>query len=369
MGNDEAKSGGIVAANSTVKVEGNVTAKEVGVNANNESTVTVTGDVKGTGSEGDMEVYGTGVVANGSSTVEVGGDVTGNETGVVANGSSTVEVGKDVTGGKTGVTANGYSTVTVKGEVTATGGDGVVANDSTIEVGKDVTVTDGNGVEAYGSAVVTVKGDVKVNGNGDYGVIAHSGSTVEVEGDVTGAQTGVEVRGSTVEIGGDVAGKTEGISVIITGNDKSTIVVEGTVSGGTNISLQLTDVASQQDVIDALPEIIVQTLDPKADMVAVVGDNVDKDVIANQVLEQVKYIVDTNVNTKDVDNLIVEIYKLAEDGSRAALDAADVAGKTLTVATTGTKLVVSAKSGSLVGVSIDTDNEYNTVTYSEANRT
>ena len=102
-------------------------------------------------------------------------------------------------------------------------------------------------------------------------------------------------------------------------------------------------------------------------MVAVIGgDKVDAEKVKQQVLDQVKYIVDTNVNTTQVDNLVIEIYTLTEDGRRAALDTESVTGKNLTVATTGTKLIVSATTGSLVGVSISTENNNNSVTYNEA---
>ena len=169
-------------------------------------------------------------------------------------------------------------------------------------------------------------------------------------------------------VNGDVTGETTGISVeIASGDSASSIVVEGTVSGGNAITLNIGDDVDTGTVINAIPEIIVQALDSDADLVAVVGADADAETLTQQVLDKVRYIVDTEVDKSALtENLTVEIYRLDENGQRADLDTEGVPGKELTVASTGMKLIIEATSGSLAGVVVDTDNPNNTVTYNEA---
>lgn len=355
---------------------------------------------------------------SGSTTISVDGSVTGNDAdgintnsrntsetltvnvGVVDNKGNTV-VSSSVTGGQDGIDVlnqSGSTDISVTGNVEGKSGDGVrIVNGSytlsyseltpeqiekgieegiiTQSNGKNVTVTIGgsvkgaqDGIEVWddtGSTTVTVNGNAI--GEKEAGVkltVKNDNPSVVADGE----------GGSTILVGGNAEGKEAGILVEIQPasdpNQQNAIVVEGTVTGDHAIKLNVAETVNEDAVdavIDAIPEIIVQTLAPKADMVAVIGgDRVDAEKVKQQVLDQVKYIVDTNVNTTQVDNLVIEIYKLTEDGKRAELDTESVTGKNLTVATTGTKLIVSATTGSLVGVSISTENNNNSVTYNEA---
>ena len=351
---------------------------------------------------GDVEGNIKALNPSGSTTIRVAGDVTGNddddsvtikddddgintknyytyqENPINQNSENqnsenkfTVTVGGNVEGRQDGIdilNLSGSTDISVEGSAEGKSGDGVHVQDS----GKKVTVTVGGSVtgeqdgieviESTGSTAVTVNGDaIGETGAGVKLAVNDDNPTVAADGDC----------GSTILVGGNAEGKEAGILVEIQSasdpNQQNAIVVEGTVTGDHAIKLNVADTVNEDAVIDAIPEIIVQTLAPKADMVAVIGgDKVDAEKVKQQVLDQVKYIVDTNVNTTQVDNLVIEIYTLTEDGRRAALDTESVTGKNLTVATTGTKLIVSATTGSLVGVSISTENNNNSVTYNEA---
>jgi hypothetical protein len=235
----------------------------------------------------------------------------------------------------------------------------------TVTVGGSVTgAQDGiEVIDGTGSTAVTVKGDAIGK--------TSAGVKLEVKDDNPTVDSGVG-SGNTILVEGDAEGKDAGIVVEIkTANDpnqKNAIVVEGTVTGEHAIELNVEDTVNEEEVIKAIPEIIVQTLKPEADMVVVVGgDKVDAKKVTQQVLDQVKYIVDTDVNKDHLtENLTVEIYRLDENGQRQELQTAEAGGKTFDVASTGTKLIVSATSGSLVGIILSTDNENNSVTFNEA---
>ena len=375
--------GSIYAANSgttVIQAGGNVEGEIEAKNYSGSTTIRVAGDV--TGNDAD------GINTNSRNTSET---LTVN-VGVVDNKGNTV-VSSSVTGGQDGIDVlnqSGSTDISVTGNVEGKSGDGVrIVNGSytlsyseftpeqiegiiTPSYGKNVTVTIGgsvkgaqDGIEVWddtGSTTVTVNGDaIGETGAGVKLAVNDDIPTADADGDC----------GSTILVGGNAEGKEAGILVEIQSasdrNQQNAIVVEGTVTGDHAIKLNVADTVNEDAVINAIPEIIVQTLDPKADMVAVIGgDKVDAEKVKQQVLDQVKYIVDTNVNTTQVDNLVIEIYTLTEDGRRAALDTESVTGKNLTVATTGTKLIVSATTGSLVGVSISTENNNNSVTYNEA---
>ena len=354
--------GGYLDENGNVKASstgGSVTGKFAGVEASNNGVVYVK---KGSAENSGNVTGGNGVIANDGGIVFIDGNVeAASGIGITSFDTGTkVTVGGTVTGKETGVSAYEGSTVTVEGSVTGTGKDGVMGTQgSTVMV--EGNVTGARGVEALYGATVTVEG--MITGTAKEGVLVSNGGTVMVGGNVIGGvgdEAGTE--NSALRSSGTEEPKTAGVVVAINAGDaKSKIVVEGTVSGDNAISLQIPVGADLNSVKSALPEIVVQTLNPTADMVAVVGDNVnasDASDITNAVLDQVKYIVDTDVNTTQADNLVVEVYRLTEDGSRTALNTESVNGKNLTVATTGTKLIVSAKSGSLVGIAITVDNSY-----------
>ena len=375
---------GVVTSDSTVTVGGSISTdgnSSHGVYAYNDSTVEVTGDVST--EKGNSH----GVFAKDSTVTVIkdadgkGGDVStkGNDSDGVyaANSKVTVEGGVSTEkGNSTGVEAKNSSTVTVGGGVSTEGedSDGVIAaNGSTVKVTGGVSTTgySSNGIKATNSTVTVIKdadgngGDVSTTGIGSDGVVAYNNSTVTVEGGVstTGDNSyGVYTLGnSTVEVGGDVTGTETGIQVVIGSRDTagSTIVVEGTVSAtgdnGQAIKLQVPDDATLDTVKEALPEIIVQSIDSDADYVVCTGASNDNNAaIAAAVRESIKYIVDVESKKENgrASTVTVDLVKYGTSEAADTYETAD--GKILAVATATTqlKLGVDQTKGALIGVAV-----------------
>ena len=262
-----------------VSIDGNVTAEDGagGVNASQNSSVSVKGDITGSGlglsetSSYQMKREANAVTANTGSTVTVGGNVTTTDGGsaVYANGKdATIKVdgnvstsGKDSyknTSGAEG--AKSYNTVSslsgakveIKGDVTKKdGGTAVEVQTNGSETASSVSI--GGNVDASGTTVSKAY-DGQVTYEGAVGVRA-SGGTADVAGNVTGGRTGVNAAGdSQVTVGGNVTStgvdstiyswneKTQKYDIpkntvsgdgVVTNGD-STITVKGNVSGVTD---------------------------------------------------------------------------------------------------------------------------------------
>ena len=367
----EAKGGSNVTADSVSAISG------YGVEAGGGSTINVVNNVSAEA--------GVGVNAGGNATVNVGGDVTSqNSRGVHAANNKVVSVTRNVSGSDYGVYAISGN-VTVGGTVTATDGTGVFAQEeSTVSTG-DVTSENGTGIHAESGSTVTVLGTVT---GGTIGIDAN-GSTVEVDGDVIGEYgSGVVANDSTVEVSGDVTGAEIGISVQIEGDTaakQSTVIVEGNVKAteekGYTIELNVPDDASLETVKDVLPEIVVQSIDSKADYVVCTGDTSEqkREDIATAVLESIKYIVETEAKNTDGSDSTVTVDLVRYNTEEAVetkdlLNADGTTKKTLTVATTSTQLVVAVDKtkGSVVGVTVGNEKsasnpDGNVITHDEEN--
>ncbi len=226
------------------------------MNADTNSSVTVTGDVKA--GEGSA----TAVSAVNSSSVTVGGNVTGGSISVQAENKSSVDIKENVAADNgIGVVAKDDSTVNVGGTVSA-GFGGVDASDAVVTVEKDVTVTSyGAGVEAADSAEVHVKGSVNIAGG--VGVYSYDKSTVTVEGDIniTGANEesiGVRTEQCDVTVKGDINGGDFGIAAYGSldreeqdvENDifDSNVTVKGNVTSENGIHAYASEVTVEGDV-------------------------------------------------------------------------------------------------------------------------
>ena len=314
-------SDGLVSDGATVTVNGNVTGKGIDtVNANNNGTVKVNGTVTATdlnertgvlasnGSNltvGDTEVGGkksTGVIAESGSNATAGNvKVFGEDmVGASAYGGGTVHVKGDVTADgndMTGVSIhNGdKSSLIVDGDVTATGAKsfGINGETGTIKVGGDVSgieavvargeadVTVGgsvrgtfSGIAAVGNASVSVKGDAGTKIA--TGVFAEENATVTVDGNVTGGTTEefeglypaiITGTGTTVIVKGTVStAEGNGSAVAIrcwdTGNQKGTLIIDKAKAGGeaNAIYVDAAPSASQEDILNSLPDIVVGEL-------------------------------------------------------------------------------------------------------------
>ena len=291
-------SGGLVSDSSTVTVNGNVTGNGIDTVIAKKGTVTVNGTVTAT----DLSEK-TGVLASNGSKLTVGDtEVGGKEsTGVIAESGSKATAGNVKVSGEymTGTSAYGDSTVHVKGDVTATGENsvGIDGETGTIKVGGDVSgieavvargeadVTVGgsvsgtlSGIVAVGNASVSVKRDAETKVGP--GVFAQENATVTVDGNVTGgtfyeAPEGYEYvypaiiagAGTTVIVKGTVSTAERnffavGINCWDAGSQKGTLILEKAKAGGeaNAIYVNAAPGASQEDILNSLPDIVVGEL-------------------------------------------------------------------------------------------------------------
>ena len=291
-------SDGLVSDGATVTVNGNVTGNGINTVVAKKGTVTVNGTVTAT----DLNRQ-TGVLASNGSNLTVGDtEVGGKEsTGVIAESGSKATAGNVKVSGEymTGASAYGGSTVHVKGDVTATGENsvGIDGETGTIKVGGDVSgieavvargeadVTVGgsvsgtlSGIVAVGNASVSVKGDAETKVGP--GVFAQENATVTVDGNVTGgtldeAPEGYEYvypaiiagAGTTVIVKGTVSTAERnffavGINCWDAGSQKGTLILEKAKAGGeaNAIYVNAAPGASQEDILNSLPDIVVGEL-------------------------------------------------------------------------------------------------------------
>lgn len=214
---------------------------------------------------------------------------------ISANGAE--KMGNAENGSSVTVTVNGNAEATAKTSKDNTGSSatGVYARGATVNVDKNVTATGEKakaiGIDAW-NAAVNIGGDVTATSDKD-------STAVKVGG------------GAEVTVGGNVQSSGDAITVTVStenGAEKSTVVVEGTVSAGD--STLLLDVGNAADadvdaVVKNLPEIIVQTISPDADIVVTapnMGDD-SKGKITDEMFAQISYIVTTN----DMDTAKVSI--------------------------------------------------------------
>ena len=291
-------SDGLVSDGATLTVNGNVTGNGINTVVAKKGTVTVNGTVTAT----DLNRQ-TGVLASNGSKLTVGDtEVGGKEsTGVIAESGSKATAGNVKVSGEymTGASAYGDSTVHVKGDVTATGENsvGIDGETGTIKVGGDVSgieavvargeadVTAGgsvsgtlSGIVAVGNASVSVKGDAETKVGP--GVFAQENATVTVDGNVTGgtfyeAPEGYEYvypaiiagAGTTVIVKGTVSTAERnffavGINCWDAGSQKGTLILEKAKAGGeaNAIYVNAAPGASQEDILNSLPDIVVGEL-------------------------------------------------------------------------------------------------------------
>lgn len=205
-----------------------------GVSTNDKGKAVVTGSVS--------SESGTGVYAIGDSSVNVRGDVNVHDeisTGIEAEDSS-VTVKGDVISKGDGIYADHEfenselkTSVDVKGNVNSEG-NAIVANGNTttVKVGGNVTSDDGAyAVQGNAGANIIVGGDVIANGEGSVGVDLDD-SSASVDGNVKG-DDGVWVVNSELHVKGDVTSKS-GFTVTVYGTDKSVCIIEGNVNSETD---------------------------------------------------------------------------------------------------------------------------------------
>lgn len=198
---------------STVTVNGDVNTELTGVWANGKSDITVNGDITVVYPEEKKEEgfwYNTIGVDASMSAVDIYDPETDTYVSEYSANESTVEVNGNINA-STGVAASGEAQITVNGDITAdetgvllaetfignynpetdTYIDEMYGNNATVIVNGNIT-SDYQGIYSEGQGNVTVNGNVdagywdsKEAGISGYGVIAREDSTVVINGDVT----------------------------------------------------------------------------------------------------------------------------------------------------------------------------------------
>ena len=282
---------GISADDSTVTVDGNVTGGYNGIEAAG-SDITVGGNVTAENGYGIAADY---------SDVTVGGNVTGVDGGIGAS-ESTVKVDGNVNGNGIGIDADLGSDIMVKGDVTSKETGIIVSRESDVEVGGNVTAGDGFiGIDASESANIIVGGNV-TGGDGVYA----EGSNVSIKGSVkANAEDGIGIiisgtEKTTVIVEGDVSANDAAIDVADNENASSEVVVAGKVSGADGAIINVT-VDDETGKVNTLPEIVVGEI-TDFDKITV-KDFYKKEAVSEdvkkEVLDSIKYIVGTNDASMD----------------------------------------------------------------------
>ena len=327
--NSSASHTALYAENAEITVDGNVTlsdtaaAGSAAVNANENGSITVNGDVTAE----NIAVY----VNGNNSSVTVDGNVTGD---VVGQRGGTAEVTGDVNG-----RVNAYgSSVTVGGSVSAGGAMQIAVwaagEGSSVDIQGDVS----GDINVANYARVNVQGDV----NGMAGAYAEDAS-LTIEGNVTNSDdTGMGIgvtaqSGGVTKVEGDVTAQNGIFATAQAGMAASKITVEGTVTSSDNaIMVQVwtprgATVDPVDEVIESLPQIIVDTLKPEGDFVMVNMSNeysdVDRAAITEGLIQQINYIV----NKENIDEAtiavygteVVDGYVVAKENSKITLKSTD----------------------------------------------
>lgn len=213
------------------KEVGNITSDSVGIFVSNGGEVTA---------HGDVDAHGTGI-ANAGGTVTVDGNVNATEgstqtNGIQVSGEGTVTVGENVTGAEDGIHVTGGGVVNVGGNVTGLEDDGIqVGHDNGFyEETDDESNNKSNGTVTVGGNVTgnyalwIENGKVDVSGNvsgNNYGVNADQ-SEIEVKKDVTASYTGISAENkSNVTVGGNVTAQC-GVEAY----DESNVTIDGDVT-------------------------------------------------------------------------------------------------------------------------------------------
>ena len=316
-------SSGGTGAGSTISVGGSVDAGDTAASAEDGSNVVVGKDAHSDLSNAVNAWNGSSITVGGNATsdstqysaavsiqnskVEIGGNVelnkadnsdpTNTALAVSVRDNSSMAVGGDVTTTGHGVLAQENSTVEISGSVNADLKGTIARESGTVTVAKDVTSKQSTAVEADNKSTATVVGNAK---GGTTGVDAKNESTVEVKGDVQGSETAVSTDStSKIKVEGSVKGG-DGISITeISGTGSGSVVVLGSVQAGSgDYCVTVTGSAlSKQEVVDALPTIIVGELKASGGNYVEYQDNtgnasVDTKAMAEAIAEQILYLID-----------------------------------------------------------------------------
>ncbi|MCL2654252.1 MAG: hypothetical protein FWD65_00900 [Coriobacteriia bacterium] len=232
------------APKSVITMMGNITAEGsfvagVMLDAKADVTLGSASNLGGLGGKSNITLkggYGMAIAADAGSTVTMVGDITG--TGGSSDGldvfDAKVTLQGNITVDGTGIYA-GYGTTNVTGNITATGGDSAVdAEGGKVSVTGDVKTTAGDASAIFAdSSTLTVKGNVTATGKESFGIEAYDGAKVTVTGNITAAGNGIDAEDQHTAIvaKGNVT-STKGAGVYVDG--RATTTVDGTITAATH---------------------------------------------------------------------------------------------------------------------------------------
>lgn len=293
---DKEASDAVYADNATVIVDGDaISENNNGVTANDGANVTIKGNSStiDANEKSTVEVGGSvidldGVDAENESKVTIKGNIKSEVDGIFAEEKSTVTVGGDVTAGRDGVYAGNGSTIAIGGDVKAGGRYALSIDESTITVGGNV---EGNtGIQAFeDDTSVTVKGDLTANDGKD---ILMTGGTINIEGNIK--------AGNDKKIGIDIAyGNGE--------NGRAEIAVGGKIENAdADATLRInykTDLSASENV----PELVVGEIEDMSKLTVTNWDGSKlPEKVEKDILSSIKYIV----NTKEAANGTIKVTKV-----------------------------------------------------------
>ena len=331
----------------SVTVNGDVKSEGAGFWAYEEGKVEINGDIESErGAAGTWDA-GSSAVVNGSVTTKDDGNTAGAHDGselkvtgdvisesttksaAVATNGSTLEIGGNVANTNAVTTGDHVpntlliqdgSSVKVDGNVSSTAYGASVSRDSKAEVGGSMD-SELRNVRASENSTVVVVGDVK--SKSEAGVFAREESSVTVGGDVEGKTNGITAEGSSkITVEGSVksadgsavkmtndseitvkkdASGAEGIVIRETNSQKNgSAVVLGTVTATAQDGYCITvtgEALSKEDVIKALPDIIVGELSSSNQKYVAYEDNsgqssLDTKEVAKAIAEQILFHID-----------------------------------------------------------------------------
>lgn len=219
-GNIESEKEGVTVESGSVEVKGDIKAEKTAIK-NESGEVTVEGNV--TTNNGD---YFASTIENGTDgKVSVTGNVTakGEDSVHAVDNSGTLSIKGDVESTDRGV-ENKSGNLAIEGNVSAERRTVLVTGGS-VEITGNVDAKKGTSLENRGGKV-TVTGDV-ANEDDKYGTAVYnrnSKGSINITGNVSGGETGVENRGGTTTVKGDVRADSYGVQ-----NDLGTLKIDGNV--------------------------------------------------------------------------------------------------------------------------------------------
>lgn len=308
-----------VNSNASVHIKGNIRSENGGVaRLEDDAKLTVDGDIYGGGS--GLAAWGNGSGDGSNIEIKVGGDAYGKNVIADAVDGAIIVIEGNASGNRYGASASNYgsadnkTSVTIKGDLEITSipkiGDlqygGIMGyNGGTVTVEGAVRINDEAGVGGWAADSIDgslVKaGSIETSAAG----VASTGATVIINKDVESGEgyynVGLFADNSTVLIGGDLKTKDAGevfIGVEDSGSNSELAVGGKLENEGGGLRMKV-DVDSEGNAVN-LPEIVIGEITDPDDITVVDRSwNEVSDAAKQQVLDNIKYIVNSNPDSME----------------------------------------------------------------------